>query len=155
MGTWVIKSPEDYARAMKAIQDKLDDMVTNVEKNTNQAVADVALDCLGRSVERAPVETGDLRGSGYASVNGSTIARGKEDGSISASGAPPANSGDKIDAEIGFTSSYAFVQHEHTEFNHPMGGQAKYLESVIVENAGKWQKHLMEAAKDGLRGDET
>lgn len=116
MGKWEIKTPADYAAAMRAIQVKLTSITDGLERTTVQAVADVALDCLGRSVERAPVETGDLRGSGYASVNNVEIAKGTEEGGINASGSPGQAQGNIIDAEIGFTAPYAAVQHEHTEF---------------------------------------
>lgn len=152
---WNIKTPADYQAAEKAIQEKLDCMIDDVRSTTVQAMADVALDCLGRAVERAPVETGDLRGSGFAEVNQSTIAMGNQNGDIDMLGAPGEASGDEIEAGIGFTAPYAFVQHEHTEFNHPLGGQAKYLESVVAENVPKWTKHLQDAGVKGLRGDDS
>lgn len=150
-----IKSAADYAAAMRSIQDKLDRIVEDVETVSTEAVADIALDCLGRSVERAPVETGDLRGSGFAEVNGATVAMGNEKGGIDVRGTPGEPAGNVVEAAIGFTAPYAFVQHEHTEFNHPLGGQAKYLESVVVENADKWANHLAEKSKKALRGDPT
>lgn len=155
MGKWEIKTPADYAAAMKGIQDKLDKVVEGVNSTTSQAVADVALDCLGHAVERAPVEIGTLRSTAYAEVNQKTIAMGNKDGSVSTLGGPGEPVGNEIVAEIGFPERYATVQHEHVEFNHPMGGQAKFLESVVVENGPKWGKHLASAARKGLRGDET
>jgi hypothetical protein len=150
---WVIKSPADYAAAMKGIQDKLDRIVENVETASTQAVTDIAIDCIGRAVERAPVETGDLRGSGFAEVNGATVAMGNEDGSagIQILGSPGEPAGNVVKAGIGFTSPYAFVQHEHMEFNHSLGGQAKYLESVVAENKDKWAEHLAKTISNGLK----
>ena len=155
MARWDIKTAADYAAAHRAIQDRLDSMTKGIKGATTQAMVDVTMDCLGKAVERAPVELGDLRGSGFAEVNGSTVAMGKEDGStgIDVLGAPGAPSGNEIVGAIGFTAPYAFTQHEHTEFNHPIGGQAKYLESVIAEHQQRWRKHLAESAKKGSRGE--
>ena len=36
---------------------------------------------------------------------------------------------------VHYGTIYAAVQHEHTEFQHPNGGQAKYLQSVIEDPA--------------------
>mgnify|MGYP001588858185 CR=1 FL=1 len=35
----------------------------------------------------------------------------------------------------GAAEAYAMVQHEHEEFNHPRGGQAKYLLTAIEQHA--------------------
>ena len=153
MATRVIKSVKDYQKAFKAIQDRLDKITEDVPKTTTQAVADIALDCLGRAVPKAPVDTGDLRGSGYAEVNGKTIAIGNEDGSISVSSSQIQPEGNIIEAEVGFTSPYAGVQEVHVEFEHPKGGQAKYFESTVVEGSESWKNHLVEAGRKGLRGD--
>ncbi len=155
MATWAIKTPEDYAAAHKAIQDRLNRIAEGGKGAMTTATTDVVLDALGRSVERAPVREGPLRGSGYAEVNGITVATGNEDGSITVRGAAAPPEGDVIKAEIGFTEKYAFVQHEHVEFKHPMGGQAKYLESVVVENEQRYLNHLAESAKKGLRGEDV
>jgi hypothetical protein len=149
----VIKTPADYAAALKDIQAKLDKITTDVPKATVKAVADVAIDCIGRAVERAPVELGDLRGSGYATVNQQQVARGNADGSITSGGAPAPSGDGTVEAEIGFTAPYALVQHEHVEFEHPLGGEAKYLESVIVERSAAWKKHLADSAGGALGGD--
>lgn len=152
MATWVIKTPSDYAAADKAIQAKLDKITKDVPKATVKAVTDVALQCIEKSVERAPKDLGDLRGSGYATVNQQQVASGNADGSITAAGAPVPSGDGTVEAEIGFTAPYAFVQHEHVEFYHK-DGEAKYLESVIVEHSSAWKKHLIDSAKKALGGD--
>lgn len=153
MAKHVIRTAADYAATRQRIQNMFDKMKSNVKATTTQAMADVALDCLGKSVERAPVEFGDLRGSGFAEVNETTIAMGNKDGGVDDLGVPGEDQGDTIQAAVGFTAPYAFNQHEHTEYEHPMGGQAKYLESVVVENSNRWGKHLVDAGVQGLRGD--
>ncbi len=160
MATWVIKTAADYERAHRAIQEKLNRATKGAEGASLKALTDVSVDCLSRAVERAPVEFGDLRGSGYVSINGAKIAAGQQDGNVVVSEKPETDTAaagyisdmKKNVAEVGFTAPYAFTQHEHVEFNHPLGGQAKYLESVVVENESRWAKHLAESAKDGFEG---
>ena len=152
MAKWTIKTAADYARAHKAIQAKLDKVTEDLKAVPAKALTDIAVDCLSRAVERAPVELGDLRGSGYADINGAAFASGDKSGSVKTLGftPPPA---EVTTAEIGFFAPYALVQHEHVEFNHPLGGQAKYLESVVVERSAAWRDYLIKAAKDAVGGD--
>lgn len=150
MSTWVIKTAADYERAYKAIQDKINKVTEGIPAATLKALIDIAINWLGRAVERAPVETGDLRGSGYILVNGILVAHGNEDGSIAVLSDLTVPARDINLIEIGFTSPYAFVQHEHVEFNHPRGGQAKFLESVIVEGSAQARIYLIESAGGGV-----
>lgn len=64
----------------------------------------------GEAVQRTPVDEGTLRASAAVKpVDAHTV-------------------------EIGFHTPYATKQHEELGYRHPKGGQAKYLESVLVEN---------------------
>lgn len=58
--------------------------------------------------ERAPVDDGGLRKSGRMIL-------------------------DDLDATVRFTAPHAWLQHEKLEYQHPNGGQAKYLESAAIE----------------------
>lgn len=74
---------------------------------------------LDASQALVPVETGALRASGQVTKTGPhevAVSYGRADGA----------GGDGAD-----TADYAVVQHEHMEFNHPNGGQAKYLEAAM------------------------
>lgn len=67
---------------------------------------------------RTPVKTGVLRASGHVQE--------------------PVRSGRKIAVTLaygGAASAYAIQVHEDLEANHPRGGQAKFLESVLTESA--------------------
>lgn len=64
---------------------------------------------LGQGTQEAPIELGTLRGSGYAETELHEAAG-------------------EVVGQVGFPLVYAAVQHEHLEFNHPLGGKAKYLE---------------------------
>lgn len=153
---------------MQAIESKLQIKVDAVNEAVAQAVAECALDCLDRSVQRAPVESGDLRSSGYATINGNMYAKGSGDNSgaagVSVVGTAPV--GPRIDAEVGYTEKHALKQHDDVSLRHDRtdgyvrpdgstvnmiaGGEAKYLESVVVENADKWGEHIKTAAKRGF-----
>lgn len=91
---------------------------------SRQALQEVTLDLLGKAISRAPIETGDLRGSGASEV----ISEGEQD----------------IGA-VGFGTPYAVVQHESLDFDHPNGGEAKYLERPYLENRERYKERLGEA----------
>lgn len=63
------------------------------------------------AVKRTPVEFGVLRNSAYA--------------------APPVTRGSETFVEVGFGTDYAVRQHEGTHYEHPRGGEAKYLETAM------------------------
>lgn len=41
---------------------------------------------------------------------------------------------DDLELIVEFTAPHAWLQHEKTEYEHPNGGQAKYLESAAFES---------------------
>lgn len=151
MATWVIKTAADYERAYRAIKAKMDRVITSVNNAPFRAIIDIAIDWLGRAVEKAPLDTGDLRGSGYVLVNGELIAHGNDDGSTTILSEPNIPQSNVTVVEIGFASSYAFVQHEHVEFYHE-NGEAKYLEVVVVTRSEAAREYLVNAVKDAIKG---
>ena len=52
---------------------------------------------------------------------------------------------------IGTGLVYALVQHEETSFNHPKGGEAKYLEKGVSKAEPKIQKAFGVALDDTLK----
>lgn len=152
---WNIKSTESYNMAFHRIQEKLDRIAEEVPRATLEALEEVATDCISRSVARAPVDKGDLRGTGFVDINGQQVAMGRDDksGGIDITGSPGQPQDGTNEALIGFSSEYAFVQHEHMEFNHPQGGQAKFLELTIHEQKEAWLELLRDAAVSAFRGD--
>ena len=43
--------------------------------------------------------------------------------------------------------NYAYIQHENESYNHPNGGQAKYLESAFVEGVERIERRLREEVR--------
>ena len=96
----------------------------------NQAVREEVIDaCLhlrGQAVERAPIKDGFLRGSG--------IEEFKETSGV-------------FYGEVSFNQPYALEQHENLFFNHPKGGEAKYLEKPLLENQEAYIRNIRQATE--------
>ena len=75
---------------------------------------------LADALEKVPKESGDLAASGHIATD-----RGGDD-----------------TIGIEFSSVYAHWIHEHLGFKHPHGGQAKFLESAMVEKADEALKAM-------------
>ncbi len=96
---------------------------------------------LGDAQRRAPVEEGTLRGSAELAlvVNGSRFAGGGMEAQATAAALAATAAGRRVNvtAEITFNTVYAARQHEELDWKHPKGGEAKYLQKAIQENAGR------------------
>lgn len=96
-----------------------DKVLAGIAEVVDKALLEIGADLQNKSVNRAPVDTGRLRRSFM--VDDSELARHK----ITAGYSP------EVD-------SYSLVQHERLDFNHPKGGEAKYLENPFNENVGRY-----------------
>jgi hypothetical protein len=94
-----------------------DDLFAAMEK----AVQRWAQITLGQAVKNAPVDEGTLRDSALAVVG---------------------KTSDTVRASLSFNTEYAAYQHEGVGFNHPKGGDAKYLERAIKETTPKFKPEL-------------
>jgi hypothetical protein len=112
---------------LNAVIRNLNKQLDRMGAATKEGLHDVALDLQGKSQRLAPVDTGDLRGSAYTEVE-------KEAGGYV--------------AEIGFKQIYSIVQHENLEYEHPRGGQAKYLEQPAKENINRYVRHIAEKNRE-------
>lgn len=101
-----------------------------------EAVRRVGEDLLGEAQRLAPVEEGTLRGSGELEVENTA--------------ALSPRAGSEIVATVSFNTVYAARQHEETEWNHPKGGQAKYLEAPLHDRAGRYEHIIGLAMKAAL-----
>ena len=120
-----------------------------IEGFSAKAFTDVVLHMTGEAVRDAPVETGDLRGSGHADINGETIVKGTSSGDITM--ANTANPAKKYEGEIAIEQEYALAQHDRLDFNHPKGGKAKYLEDAVKRNFERSLKHLKDSTDEAVK----
>lgn len=111
-------------------------------RGSMEALKVIGDDVHRKSQDRAPLEEGTLRGSGEVAfiVNDS---RHEGDGAYAAALAQAvalaaAGALRRLDVEVSYNTIYAARQHEELEWEHPLGGQAKYLESVIQEDAARY-----------------
>lgn len=80
---------------------------------------------LAESNSRAPIRDGALRGSGSTAVSGD-------------------------EAAVGYSIIYAARQHEEIGWNHPNGGQAKFLETAVNAKSGEVGQIIAQAVKNAL-----
>jgi hypothetical protein len=83
---------------------------------------------IGNAIRRAPVQFGVLRGAAYV--------------------APPMEAPGGAIVQLGFGTVYAAAQHEGEDFNHPRGGEAKYLEKAVASEASP--KRIADWAKENI-----
>lgn len=82
---------------------------------------------LAQAIPRTPIRDGPLRASGGTDV---------EDGR----------------ASVYFDTPYAARQHEEVGWRHPKGGQAKYLETAVLEERGNAQRIVAAEVRRALGG---
>ncbi len=141
----------DYLKGLNDVIENLQEEVDKMQHNSVAGMKDALLYVANESQKRAPVEFGDLRGSVIVEIDNTVIAKGnpsnlsdeekknrKEENNVQAD----SGTGLTIVLEevpegatvgsVSYNTPYAADQHEHTEYDHPLGGQAKYLESVLT-----------------------
>lgn len=80
-----------------------------IENLTIEGLLEAGFKVLAVAQERAPVDTGNLKGSGFVRKEG------------------------KLGVSVGFSAAYAIYVHENLEAHHDTG-QAKFLESALRDN---------------------
>lgn len=109
----------------------LDEVTERVRAAVPFAVARAAEYIRGVSVELAPIENGDLRGSAGVTVD---------------------TEGDHDTAHVVYDSVYARYQHYGLDFKHPRGGQALFLEQPMVTEVGAVQKIMADTIEEAVNG---
>jgi len=102
---------------------------------TAPALVQEAESIMTASKHIVPVDQGVLRASGYV--------------------APPEIHGNDVSVEIGYggaASDYALVQHERLDFNHPGGGEAKYLEKPFMAAERGMDQRMANAVWRAIEG---
>lgn len=112
----------------------LDELLKNLKKLAKEVpsvaeeeLADIALDLGYKCSKAAPVESGDLRGE---------LARPRRKG--------------PMHWQVGASLPYTRRQHEHTEYKHPRGGGAKFLERPFRENQSIYIRRIKDVLKGSL-----
>lgn len=122
-----------------------------------EALARVGEDLAGKASRLAPVEEGTLRGSftvvlmvsgqrfeGGAGAIGAAVAAAVR--ILRAGGRP------RLDVEVAANTIYAAYQHEELGLEHPLGGQAQYLEEPLNQNSGRYSRIVALSAARGIEG---
>lgn len=117
-----MKSAKVTITGLDALTAKLKAMSPGVNAAAERQLKIVCEDLRGKAALLAPVDTGDLRGSSFAEVDG-------------------------LDGAVGFTEPYALRQHE-MDYRHPKGGQMKYLEEPYEDNRDKYIASIKNAVKE-------
>lgn len=108
-------------RGIRELENKLNRIVATLPAVNMQSLLENAQDLKGRSQALAPVDSGDLRGSCDVDPIGEGTTQG---------------------VRLGYGLIYSHYQHEGVNFNHPKGGQAKYLEEPFKEQVGYYIKNI-------------
>lgn len=150
---------EDIKRVQKAL-DKAEDIVL---KAAADEMAGIIMDLLSEGMNRAPVKTGYLRGSGVAKLNDEQIAHTEKSGEGKANLVKDFKAGkislqkfiDELMGEVAFDTPYATYQHEEQDLNHYhpgriSGGESKYLENPLKEKSPEYVRKLAEAIERAL-----
>ena len=109
-------------KGMTELQNLLKAMPGNSKSAVHDELVNITQDLKGKSQNLAPIETGDLRGSAVAEVQG-------------------------LDGTVSYPLPYSTRQHESMEFRHPKGGQSKFLEQPYKENKDKYVDAIKNAVK--------
>ena len=123
-----------------------------IETYSARALCDVVLDLLRKSVEKAPVKEGTLRGGAFARIKGVVVGQvvKNEDPTPSFIVNRPNFKAKNLEGEVSFEEPYALIQHEKVNFKHSKGGEAKFLEKAFQQNMQRFIKHLSDSVKKAV-----
>ncbi len=116
-------------KGFRELEQELKKMTPRAVKALGAGVYALGNKIITNSKRRVPVDLGVLRGSGYA-----TLPETKRLTAI---------------VELGYggpAKDYAIVQHENLHFQHPEGGEAKYLENAVNEETSSAVRVVSEHA---------
>lgn len=99
-------------------------------KAAGAALLVTANDLEGRAARDAPVETGELRGSGTVDVSYRP---------------------GEVEAIVAFTAPHAAVQEVREDFNHPRGGKARYLGDQFSAMLPRYERAVQAAVAKVFR----
>lgn len=138
-----------HVKGVKEVLRNLNRVARAIPEGAQRGVEEVALDLLGKSAADAPVDTGDLRGSGYVVFSGTKIAETDKHGNVVVMGR--SHDVRQLAARVGFGVKYAYIQHENRQFRHPRGGKAGYLADNLRANEKRYKRHIVKRSKGALK----
>lgn len=115
-------------KGLDELNAKLSQLAKIAEDTAIKEITDIALDLGSKASDAAPVENGDLRGD---------LANPRKENDLSW----------KVGSDLPYTNR----QHEHTEYNHPRGGGAKFIEKPFRDNKNKYVDQLGKAIMKELK----
>ncbi|TDX78721.1 hypothetical protein EDF35_1935 [Rathayibacter sp. PhB151] len=83
-------------------------VLTLIEAAAQDGLREAGKEILARSNDLAPHLTGETEDSGFVAIDDLTL-------------------------QVGYRSLVALLQHESLEYEHPRGGEYKFLESALAE----------------------
>lgn len=146
-------------RSIDDVKDMMDKALKVALRAAREEMILSMFDLLGRAMRDAPVEFGDLRGSGLILFGDAQMAHTEADGEsvqlvrdkpVDISAFSFSNYLKEISGIVVFDREYATPQHENMEFEHPKGGKAKYLEDNVKKMNVKYAKNYALTLKRAL-----
>ncbi|MGC5249497.1 hypothetical protein ACPXB3_21535 [Gordonia sp. DT219] len=101
--------------------------LARIEEGAREGVRQAGEAILAESNRRAPRDSGELISSGRVATDGT-------------------------EAAIGYSAPYAARQHEALGYNHPHGGQAKFLETAVHVAKDEALDAVANAIREALGG---
>lgn len=162
MARRVIRNASDWRSTQTALNRKLKALLDVAQSAPARAIGECLKDTLAKSVQRVPIDEGNLIQAAHVSVDGIRYVRGTVSRTVNGD-IPDLQPAREHSFEIGYTvegggrgtegdvNTYAVIQHEHTEYSHPNGGEAKYLESAIDEERPNWPKRIAQITAEEAR----
>lgn len=142
----------NHIDGLDKILKNLNDEIVKLKGNVQKGLTLAMLEIKGKSMDKTPVDVGNLRGSHYlvsgdgtksaesslkSDKKGGTRVVDEHSGHIAEAGVRARKEGNRGPfAEIGCTAFYAEVVHEDLEARHVTGG-AKFLERAIRESQSR------------------
>jgi len=120
-----------YLKGLSDVTEHLGQIISNVGDVTEEKMRKITADIRSVAASRAPIETGTLRGTAFDEVK---------------------TEGDEVIGGVHFPEKYAARQHEHIEYQHPLGGEAKFLEKTIIEKADQIRQQMGSALQNLFGG---
>lgn len=109
---------------------------------------------LTEAIDEAPVQSGTLRRSGTVTVGAlpdTVQVYDAAEAGTEHKGTFPQPLGTEKAVYVSFNTPYARRQHEEIDWEHPLGGKAKYLEGPFARNRAKVKKYAELRIRRALR----